>query len=472
MFVSALDKPWAETPFPIQGFVVKNEADISRVKAYCDYVYVDVEKGISPVDIATKSTVARNFKVHSNKVVSAAAGTAHSRNKIYLAASRETKIIHGFPVKPNAYSKSVELAKEIPDARRVMNNLIGCLTLTIRQVGKGGQFNVEQLKSSVDDMVDSVIRCPDAFTWLLRLRAQDSQTHDHSMRSSLWAVQFGRHIGLDKEQLKDLCLGTLLKDVGKIKLNRALLNKAERTSEEEVEFRKFVGLGVEQLQQAGFENRRVLNIIKFHCERFDGSGFPKGMSGNRIPFLATVAGIASEFDRMCNPRETGETLAPSKATSRLYEMRNKAFSEELVVEFIQSIGLYPPGTIVELTTGDCGMVLEQDPKSRLAPRLAVFENAEEITADTQYMFIDLKKEDLARSQLSSFGKKRSYDVTKLGIVKDIEPESFGIEYSLLNNLISKPFDAANCGSTLSVGDENPLGESKSFFSLLKERFAS
>ncbi|MGY8851172.1 MAG: HD-GYP domain-containing protein, partial [Pseudomonadales bacterium] len=348
MFVSALDKPWAETPFPIQGFEIKTGADISRVKAYCDYVFVDTEKGRSPLDVASASAAPSNFSVKiDNQSPDATGHSFDSRTQNRNSAS--------FLVKPNTYKKTVELAKEIPAARRVMNNLLGCLTLATRQLVRGGAFNQEQLRESVDAMVDSVIRCPDAFTWLLRLRAKDTHSHDHSVRSSLWATQFGRHIGLDVNELKDLCLATLLKDIGKVKLDRTLLHNMSRTVDEEAEYRSFVSQSVEQLHKAGFENRRVLNMIKFHCERFNGSGFSKGVSGSRIPFLASVAGIASDFDMLCNPREVGETLSPSQATGRLYELRGKNFAENLVLEFIQSVGLYPAGTIVELTTGDCGM---------------------------------------------------------------------------------------------------------------------
>ena len=318
-------------------------------------------------------------------------------------------------------------------------------------------------------MVDSVIRCPDAFTWLLRLRAKDTHSHDHSVRSSLWATQFGRHIGLDVNELKDLCLATLLKDIGKVKLDRTLLHNMSRTVDEEAEYRSFVSQSVEQLHKAGFENRRVLNIIKFHCERFNGSGFPKGVSGSRIPFLASVAGIASDFDMLCNPREVGETLSPSQATGRLYELRGKNFAENLVLEFIQSVGLYPAGTIVELTTGDCGMVVEQNTKSRLTPRIAVFDKITE--PDAQCIFVNLKNEQQARSRLKNFGKRRSYDVKKLAIVRDIEPDSFGIEYSLLENLIARPFSAANADAVMDI-TTMPAARNKGFFSALKERFAS
>lgn len=464
MFVSALDKPWAETPFPIQGFVIKTGADISRVKAYCDYVFVDTEKGSSPLDVAsTSSNAPANFGVKIDTRAAQISGRSRTRTEV---SNRNPA---NFLVKPNTYRKTVELAKEIPAARRVMNNLIGCLTLATRQLVRGGAFNQEQLQESVDDMVDSVIRCPDAFIWLLRLRAKDAHSHDHAVRSSLWATQFGRHIGLAVDELKDLCLATMLKDVGKVKLDRALLLNANRNVEEETEYRSFVSQSVEQLHQAGFENRRVLNIIKFHCERSNGSGFPKGVSGSRIPFLASVAGIASDFDMLCNPREAGDTLSPSQATGRLYELRGSAFPENLVLEFIQSVGLYPAGTIVELTTGDCGMVVEQNAKSRLAPRIAVFDKITE--PDAQCIFVDLKNQQQARTRLKNFGKRRSLDVKKLAIIRDIEPDSFGIEYSLLENLIARPFSAANADAVMDITTA-PAPRNKGFFSALRERFAS
>ena len=115
MFVSALDKPWAETPFPIQGFEIKTGADISRVKAYCDYVFVDTEKGRSPLDVASASAAPSNFSVKLDSQSRGATGRSpNSRTQNCNSAS--------FLVKPNTYKKTVELAKEIPAARRVMNN--------------------------------------------------------------------------------------------------------------------------------------------------------------------------------------------------------------------------------------------------------------------------------------------------------------------------------------------------------------
>jgi hypothetical protein len=312
------------------------------------------------------------------------------------------------------------------------------------------------------------VRCPDAFTWLLQLRAKDRHSHDHSVRSGLWATQFGRHIGLELDQLRDLCLAALLKDIGKSGMDRTLLRKLDRNDEEEAEYCGFVSASLDKLKQSEFDNRRVMNIIKFHCERFDGSGFPKGCSGQRIPFLAAIVGIASEFDRLCNPREVSAVLTPSKATGRLYELRGRAFAEDLVVEFIQSVGLYPAGTVVELTTGDQGMVIEQNPKSRLSPRLAVFDSVDGKINPASYIFVDLKNEDRARAQLQKCGTRRAYDVAKLAIVKDIDSESLGVDEKMLNLLITKPFSLSANSESL-MQNQPQFDSNNGFFAALKQR---
>lgn len=186
MFVSALDKPWAETPFPIKGFVIKSGADISRVKAYCDYVFVDIEKGISPEDTDSPVIGAR-LRLDSDKNSAGESSRLYGanlrRHNHRLTGSSEFK--SGLIIKPTVYKKTVELAKEIPAARDAMNNVLGCLTMATRQMARGGAFNQDQLQASVDEMIDSVIRCPDAFTWLLRLRDKDARSHNYSVLSSL-----------------------------------------------------------------------------------------------------------------------------------------------------------------------------------------------------------------------------------------------------------------------------------------------
>jgi len=139
-----------------------------------------------------------------------------------------------------------------------------------------------------------------------------------------------------------------------------------------------------------------------------------------------------------------------------------------VIEFIQSIGLYPAGTLVELTTGDCGMVVEQNPRARLAPRLAVFENNDGVVDQAKYIFVDLKNESQTRERLQKFGMRRAKDVSKLAIVRDIQPDSFGLEYSLLENLIARPFNASSDTLLQADGIQSDT-KRRGFLSALKQR---
>ena len=95
-----------------------------------------------------------------------------------------------------------------------------------------------------------------------------------------------------------------------------------------------------------FENvdASVISVVKYHCEHHNGTGFPEGLTGGKIPLLERIAGIATAYDACSNPRESLDPVAPSKAVNILYKMQDKQFPEDLVIMFIQSIGLYPSGT--------------------------------------------------------------------------------------------------------------------------------
>lgn len=409
MFVSRLDRPWTQTPFPIQGFLVRTSDDIDTLRLHCEYVYIDVTKGRVP--LAT------------NKVKSVGRSPSHRQR----FQSGEKGIAYHSPIriKKDVYQTVTPLRKEVANAHRVLATLKGNLTLFSKQLIKGRQIDYESLKISVDSMVDSVLRCPDAFTWLLRLRGKDQQTYDHSLRSALWAVQFARFIGMSRDEIRILCMGTLLKDTGKLRLPKELLHRSQRSSEEEYQYRRFVEYGADMLRNTHQVEQKVVAVVQNHCERFDGSGFPKQLVGSKIPILAQICGIVTTYDAISNPRESNKPLAPSRAISLIYDMRDRQFREDLVLQFIQSIGIYPTGTLVELTTGDIGVVIEQDPKSRLTPQIGVLSPKK----GGNNIIINLKDEQGAREKLFSAGSYKARKVPKLAIARDLEPSSMdlGIE---------------------------------------------
>lgn len=447
MYVSGLDRPWSQTPYPLQGFYVRSPKDIDNLKSYCNHVYIDVTKGRGPVNIDDLAVVDPS----SGKTQRSTLGDSLSLSPF----DRKHSHVKPVPSRPapieirmGVYETTVPMRIEAARAEKIVRTLKGQLTLATKQMLKGKPVDYPGLKNSVEDMVGSVLRCPDAFTWLLRLRQKDQQTYDHSLRSALWAVQYARYTGMPREEITLLCLGTLLKDIGKLRLPGALLRKLNKTPEEEMEYRNFVLYGVEMLRDTGSVEPKVISVVRYHCERLDGSGFPESVAGNRIPMLARIAGIATVYDAISNPQESLEPVAPSKAVSFLYNMRNCAFQEDLVVTFIQSVGLYPTGTLVELTTGDLGVVLDQHPSSRLTPRVAVLDRWGE-DLNQGFTIIDLKDQDQGRRLLMKSGRDNVSGVNKIAIARDLEPTGYDIDFTKISSsILGAPQEEAKKGGLL------------------------
>ncbi len=418
MFVSGLDRPWTQTPFPLQGFYIREAEEIRQLKNHCRHVYIDVAKGSGPV--------AQKLKTLQAKEQSEARGLIKEKG---ARAARNSKVkldVSPLKIRRDVYSDQVPLQKEVKQARQLHQAVFNSVSEVIKQLGSGGDVPVQETRRVASQMVDSVLRNPDAFTWLSRVKEVDEHTYSHSVRSAVWAIIFGRHIGMSKKDLDVLALGVLLKDVGKTKIDRQLLDKNPRSAAEEHEYERFVEIGVEILRRTPNVEPRVISVVKYHCERVNGSGFPLQLRGDKIPLLGKVAGIVTYYDEVTNPRGELHPLSPSKAVAKLYERRDKEFQEELVVEFIRAIGLYPTGTIVELNTGEVAVVVEQNFERRLKPKVIIVLDACKEPL-SKPIFLDLAEDDRRKQALVDSGKKRFEEVEKIEISQDLEPGRFDID---------------------------------------------
>lgn len=419
MYVSGLDRPWSQTPFPLQGFYLRDLDVINQLKALCSHVYIDVEKGRGPV--------AANLKGMNS-------GGSRSVGRSYSKTGVVTEPVAPLKIQRNLYREVQPLQKEVKKARQLHQKVHGAVTEVLDQLERNQlqSASLGETKRIASEMVDSVLRNPDAFTWLTRVQEKDEYTYSHAVRSSVWAILFGRHIGLPKRDLDILALGVLLKDVGKVLLDNALLIKPDRTADEEELYRSFVDLGADILRKTPGVEPRVISVVKTHCERLNGSGFPLGLQGDKIPLLGKIAGIVTFYDHVTNPRGSRHPIAPSKAVAKLYELRNIQFQEELVVEFIRAIGLYPTGTLVELSTGEVGVVVEQNFERRLKPKVMLVLDACKARME-EPILLDLSEDDRRKQALLDSGKKTRYEIEKVEIARDLEPGSFDIDISSIRD---------------------------------------
>lgn len=353
MYVTRLDRPWLETPFPIEGVRINAVADIELLRRYTSFVYVDVKKGPSPPPRFWITGGAEQFEFSDASV----------KPKFKSGDDEYTKLKKCF------YEIKTSLDRELVHAKQAKDKIESSLKKLMSDLGKGRQLDIEVVKQGVEATVDSIIRNPSAFALLLQLEKSDEYTYAHSLGTSVWCAQFGRHLGLERKGIIDLALGGMLLDVGKIKLPAELLHKREAINpDESAQIHKHVDHGLRLLASSKIIEPEVLRMIATHHERADGTGYPEGITNEQIPIYGRIAGIVDSYDAMTTKRPyTDNIYTPHEAINELYRCRGSCFQAELVEQFIQTVGLYPTGSLVEFSTGEVGVVVAVNDLKRLYP---------------------------------------------------------------------------------------------------------
>jgi len=390
MYVSSLDRPWLETPFALQGFLVKSQRDIDKISKFCEFVYVDFEKSeVQEAPLKKRSApVSRPRK---------------TRQELFPSRTLSD------------YRDAGQFGDEYPKARRAITTLTTGVTNIFDSVTKGSGLDVVKVKRSVEPMVESITRNPDACIWLARMKQADTYTYQHSIGCSIWAVALGRQLGLPKPDLRSLAIGGLLFDVGKLQVDKELIDANRKLNDEEYQIvQNHVQLGLDAVKKSGLMNKDVLEMIEYHHERHDGSGYPKGLKGDQIPIFARIAAIVDCYDAITSHRSYAKALPPSMAIKMLYEWRDVDFQAELVEEFIQAVGIYPAGTLVELSSGQVGVVLSEYRTRRLRPKVMILLDA------NKKPVTDVQTVNLLETTHTQDGKS-------LDIVNSLEPDAYGID---------------------------------------------
>lgn len=399
MYVSRLDRPWIETPFPLQGFYVKELAEIDQLRRYCREVTIDV----------SRSRVEAEPVVHAvggspNKAVQQPASRAPVGQVSALAKA----------LKP-VYKTQVSMPQEVVASRELHREFAQSVVDVYKQLREGSMPDMAHAQDVSARVVESVIRNPDAMVWLSRVREKDSYSYHHAFRCAIWGTVFGRHLGLSKQALDNLAFGLTLMDVGKAKLPEGLLNKAGLLlPAERVELRKHVDYSLEILSAIPGVPSQVLQMVAEHHERYDGSGYPHQLSGKAISPLGKIAGLVDTYDAMTSERPYARALTSVEAVSRLYELRNTEFQSQLVEEFIQAIGVYPTGTLVHMSNQEVAVVIAQNAERRLRPKVLVL--------------LDADKKGLSRPRyLDMMSTTHDARGEPLRIVTSLLPGSFGVD---------------------------------------------
>ena len=339
MFVCRLDRPWEETPFPLQGVELASHEDIDTLRRLCRVVYVDARRHVLP-------------------------GPRRALLRTELSSNRFKSVAR--------YADKASIKEEAPRARHAFEHASQIVEDLFEGIASGRELSVDQVEQAVRPLVASVLRSADAFFLIEGLRRRDNYSYSHAISCSALGAAFGRHMGFDEETIFSLAAGGLLMDVGKTRLPESLLRYQGSLAPGEVDIvRSHVRQGLEIIAESNITNQDVLDIVRTHHERHDGSGYPDGLVGNVIPITGRMLGIIDSYDAMSSARPYRAAISRHQALRQIYAARNSLFHAEMVEQFQVCLGVYPTGSLVELSTGEVAIVMAQNQVRRLRPRVTI-----------------------------------------------------------------------------------------------------
>ena len=326
MYITELDKPWLETSFKFQGFEIKDEKELEKIRKICDFVYIDTTKQVVKKGLQTVNSKEKEF------------------SNIYLRRPPPKKLV-SFEKEVNRadslYKEAGDLVKEF-----------------MEKTANGQVINVQDAKEVVAECVNSILHSPDATLWFTQLKKKDEYTSQHSLNVCALSIILGRHINLSVKQLNEVGLCGMMHDMGKMLVPNDILNKPGRLEQDELLImQSHTSLGFELLKSSPHMYNGAIETAYTHHERLDGRGYPRRIEGRTISNYTRVVAIADAYDAMTSDRVYKKGIDHLEAVNILSGAKGH-LDLELVAKFIESIGVYPPGALVELHSGEIGIVIE------------------------------------------------------------------------------------------------------------------
>ena len=354
MYIQSFDGRWLAHPFWRSRFHVTDPDDLARVRASrVDAVVIDDEKGImsAAAGVAAPMPACVADDVVPEQVVPDDVRRPRSSPAAAVDGRRLTR--HIFPEAESPASAQAERAAIL----RVLGTSAQLVREAFDGVSRGYPLSLERLGGVVDEVSTMMARNREMMIGISRLKSKDEYTFFHSVAVSALMIGFGRELGLDETVVRELGLGGLIHDVGKMHIGDAILNKpGPLTDAEFAVMKRHPALGHEILSRDENVPPIAMEVTLRHHERLNGSGYPGGLAGDEVSLHARMAGICDVFDALTSARAYKEAMPAHEAITMMAGWTGH-FDRDLLVVFMRSIGRYPAGLLVRLSSQRLAIVL-------------------------------------------------------------------------------------------------------------------
>jgi len=400
MYVCELDRPWLDSPFLLQGFHLISKDDIEEVQKHCSYVYVDVKR-------STKNSV--------STIVSKAAQNRAAKPNL----RQKNRKKQGLFSKLQSRRKSVDIPKDIARPIQTADNVFDNSQRLVRNIFDdirlGSSIDTTQAKETVKECVNHVLENASAMLLLSNVKNKDHYTSEHCLNVAIFSIVIGRQLGFSKEQLEEVGMCGLLHDVGKVLTPDEILKKPGRlTPEEFLVMKMHPTQGRDILMSNDGLLRSALHATHAHHERLDGTGYPRGLHEDQLSIYTKIVAVADSYDAITSHRVYSKAHHNAEAFKILQSESGNHYDARIVSKLIRSIGIFPPGTTVKLSNGEIAVVVKENPKQKLKPKVLVVKDSKCRPVTPRY--IDL-------------GENKA----KVGITKLVSADKYGIDMQLFRS---------------------------------------
>ena len=344
---------WMEHPFLFSSFKIRNEKQLKTLQSLgIEALWWLPEKSdATPLPVpATDAPAPEPMPVVDPEVEAMWREKKERREK--LARQRE------------AYGR----------CEKQFNASVGRIKSLLRNLFARPQETLEQAQEVVAEMVDTLLAEKDVLLHLMNAKSGDEGAYYHALNVTMLSLLLAREAGLSAADMRALGLGALLHDMGKERVpSQILLKKTPWTAAEQTFYQQHVVYGLEMAAKLPDLPPGALEVIAQHHEMADGSGFPGKLMANRIGRLGRIVAIANTYDGYCNRLNPAEAMTPAEALARMFKREREKFDAELLQHFIRCLGVYPPGSIVQLSNDSIGLVVNVNPGKLLHPTLLLYD---------------------------------------------------------------------------------------------------